>query len=136
MYAGGWILENELKLLDSAAVFYDSINVKYPQSQYASSIRPKLTFYKQEIDRRKKAIEDSLKQIELKKLAETKSDSLIQPIDPNEDVKKEQPQIEEKSESDEEKDIKRKEMEANEGKKMDTPIDLTEPEKPKSDKIK
>jgi len=69
-------------------------------------------------------------------LAETKSDSLIQPIDPNEDVKKEQPQIEEKSESDEEKDIKRKEMEANEVKKMDTPIDLTEPEKPKSDKIK
>ncbi|HAB51725.1 MAG TPA: hypothetical protein DCE80_06080, partial [Ignavibacteriales bacterium] len=136
LYAGGWILENELKLLDSAAVFYDSINVKYPQSQYASSIRPKLTFYKQEIDRRKKAIEDSLKQIELKKLAETKSDSLIQPIDPNEDVKKEQPQIEEKSESDEEKDIKRKEMEANEVKKMDTPIDLTEPEKPKSDKIK
>ena len=53
LYAGGWILENELKLLDSAAVFYDSINAKYPQSLYASNIKSKLTFYQGEINRRK-----------------------------------------------------------------------------------
>ena len=119
LYAGGWILENELKLLDSAAVFYDSIDVKYPQSQYASSIKPKLTFYKQEIDRRKRVIEDSLKQIELKKLEETKSDSSKQSIIPNEDVKEDQPQVEEKLKIENDEDMKRKEMEENELRKSD-----------------
>lgn len=136
LYAGGWILENELKLLDSAAVFYDTIDVNYPQSQYASNIKPKLTFYKQEIDRRKKAIEDSLKQIELKKLDETKSDSLNQSINPNEEVKEEQPQVDEKPEIENDEDIKRKEIEENELKKSRIPIDIKEPEKQKSDKIK
>ena len=32
------------------------------------ALKPKLTLYKQEMDRKKKVIEDSLKQIELKKL--------------------------------------------------------------------
>jgi outer membrane protein assembly factor BamD (BamD/ComL family) len=76
LLAGGWVLENELKLLDSAAAFYDSINVRYPQSQYASSIKPKLTFYKQEVDRKKKAVEDSLKQIEANRILEINADSL------------------------------------------------------------
>lgn len=136
LYAGGWILENELKLLDSAAVFYDSINVKYPQSKYASNIKTKLTFYKEEINRRKKAIEDSLKQIELKKLSETKSDSLSQSINPNEEVKEEQPQLDEKADNEKDNEIKRKEMEENELKKSGVPIEIKEPEKQKSDKIK
>jgi TolA-binding protein len=136
LYAGGWILENELKLLDSAAVLYDSIDVKYPQSQYASNIKPKLTFYKQEIDRRKKVIEDSLKQIELKKLGETKSDSLKQSIIPNGDVKEDQPPVDEKPKIENDEDMKRKEMEENELKKSDVPMDIKEPDKSKSDKIK
>lgn len=76
LLAGGWILENELRLLDSAAAFYDSINVRYPQSQYASSVKPKLTFYKQEVDRKKKAVEDSLKQIEANRVLKVNADSL------------------------------------------------------------
>lgn len=76
LYAGGWILESELKLLDSAAVLYDSINTKYPQTKYASDVRPKLTFYKEEINRKKKAIADSLKQIEIQKDNKLKADSL------------------------------------------------------------
>jgi hypothetical protein len=63
LYASGWILENELKLFDSAAVVYDTITVKYPQSQYASLIRTKIITYKQEQDRLKRIIEDSLRVI-------------------------------------------------------------------------
>ncbi|MCK7519889.1 MAG: hypothetical protein MZV64_20255 [Ignavibacteriales bacterium] len=100
------------------------------------SIKPKLTFYKQEIDRRKRVIEDSLKQIELKKLEETKSDSSKQSIIPNEDVKEDQPQVEEKLKIENDEDMKRKEMEENELRKSDLPIDIKEPDKPKSDKIK
>ena len=136
LYAGGWILENELKLFDSAAVFYDSINVRYPQSQFASNIRPKLTFYKDEIDRRKKAIEDSLKQIEMIKLDNGKADSLSQSIEPSKEINEEQLQIEDKSESDEEEKSIRKEADENELKKTDTPIEIKEPEKPKTDKKK
>ncbi len=133
LYAGGWILENELKLLDSAAVFYDSLDVKYPQSQYASRIKPKLSFYKQENERKNKAIEDSLKQIEAQKLEKMKSDSL-KANKPGEEVKKEQPQIEEAPDTDEE--IKRKEMEENELQKSGVPVDIKEPENPKNEKIK
>lgn len=136
LYAGGWILENELKLFDSAAVFYDSINVRYPQSQFASNIRPKLTFYKDEIDRRKKAIEDSLKQIETAKLRNGKADSLNQSIEPLKEIKEEQLQIEDKLESDEEEKSIRKEADENELKKTDTPIEIKEPEKRITDKKK
>jgi outer membrane protein assembly factor BamD (BamD/ComL family) len=136
LYAGGWILENELKLLDSAAVFYDSINVKYPQSQYASKIKPKLTYYKDEINRRKKAIEDSLKQIELKKLGETKSDSLKQSNNPIEKVSEEQMQIDKSLENENGNEVKRKDVDENELKKSDNPTDIKKPEKQKSDKIK
>lgn len=136
LYAGGWILENELKLLDSAAVFYDSINIKYPQSQYASKIKPKLTYYKDEINRRKKAVEDSLKQIELKRLSETKSDSLKQSNNPIENVSVEQMQIDKSLENENGNEVKRKDVNENELKKSDNPTDLKKTEKQKSDKIK
>jgi TolA-binding protein len=55
LYATGWILENELDLLDSAAVIYDSISTNYPKSEYAALIMSKLSVYKQH----KKAAEDS-----------------------------------------------------------------------------
>lgn len=60
VYAAGWLLENELKLLDSAVVFYDTLLIKYPATQYASKIRPKLNFYKQEKERERQMIQDSL----------------------------------------------------------------------------
>jgi len=151
LYAGGWILENELRLLDSAAIFYDSIDTKYPKSQYASSIKPKLTFYKQEMDRRKKVIEDSLNQIELKKLEKLKVDSLnrskkqLEKVNTDslnksgkqlEEVKADSLIQSEKPISNAEEDIKRKEMQKNELIKPDTLIDIKEPEKPKPDRIK
>jgi TolA-binding protein len=136
LYAGGWILENDLKLYDSAAVFYDSLNVIYPQTQYASSVKLKLTIYKQEIDKRNKAIEDSLKQIELKNLEVSKVDSLEKSVIPEGEVPKEQLQTEEilNDESDEETD--RRKSESNEVKKPGDTNDIKEPEKPNTEKIK
>jgi tetratricopeptide (TPR) repeat protein len=79
LYAGGWIMENKLNMYDSAAAVYDSITVKYPQTMYASEVKPKLNFYKQEQLRIKKTIEDSLRneQIRLDSLASADSLKLI-----------------------------------------------------------
>lgn len=60
LYAGGYILENNLEDSDSAVVFYDSLLSKYPTSVYAIKIRPKINFYKLELQKRKKAELDSL----------------------------------------------------------------------------
>ncbi|MFC2085063.1 tetratricopeptide repeat protein [Bacteroidota bacterium] len=60
LLSAGWILEHDLELRDSAAVVYDSLSVKYKDTQYASSISRKLLAYKQGI----RAIEDSLAKIE------------------------------------------------------------------------
>jgi TolA-binding protein len=76
LYASGWVLENKLNLLDSAAVMYDSVVTKFPSSVYAQTVREKLQFYKQEEAKRKKAIEDSLKTLRLKQDSLAISDSL------------------------------------------------------------
>ncbi len=60
LYTCGWILENELFLLDSAATYYDSLVVHYPTSEYVRIIAPKLTIYKQELRRQELALQDSL----------------------------------------------------------------------------
>lgn len=65
LYAGGYVLENNLYLLDSAAVLYDSLMVKYPGTEYANKVIPKLMVYKQEKDRLQRAITDSLNKIAL-----------------------------------------------------------------------
>jgi TolA-binding protein len=64
LYASGWILENKLDNLDSAAVLYDSLKLKYPATVYANSISQKLNVYNQEQKRLAKALEDSLKKME------------------------------------------------------------------------
>jgi len=64
--AEGWILENDLKLLDSAASVYDMIAVKYAGSIYAQKTSPKLIAYKQEQARIQRQIEDSLRVIQMK----------------------------------------------------------------------
>ena len=56
LYATGWILENQLSLFDSAAVVYDSLASQYPGTEYASSVKPKLEFYKT----KQKAVRDSI----------------------------------------------------------------------------
>jgi tetratricopeptide (TPR) repeat protein len=56
LMAVGYILEDKLRLGDSAAVVYDTLLSKYPNSDYAHAIYPKITFYKET----KKAIADSI----------------------------------------------------------------------------
>jgi outer membrane protein assembly factor BamD (BamD/ComL family) len=60
LYTTGWILENDLLLLDSAAAVYDTLVAKYPTSVYVKNVAKKVTTYKQEKARRQKAILDSL----------------------------------------------------------------------------
>jgi outer membrane protein assembly factor BamD (BamD/ComL family) len=61
LYACGWIEENELKNIEAAAVYYDTLIAKYPASEFVRTVAPKVTFYKQEKRKLEKAIEDSLK---------------------------------------------------------------------------
>lgn len=60
LYATGWILENNLFLLDSAAVVYDTLIAKYPTTTYVKKISQKVSTYKQEKARIEKALQDSL----------------------------------------------------------------------------
>lgn len=56
LMAAGYVLEDKLRLGDSAAVVYDTLLSKYPNSEYAKAVYPKITFYKET----KKAIADSI----------------------------------------------------------------------------
>jgi pentatricopeptide repeat protein len=76
LYASGWILANQLNSPDSAAIFYDSLQAKYPKTVYAIKIRQEVDFYNQEKERIQKAREDSLKQIEQARLDSLRADSL------------------------------------------------------------
>jgi TolA-binding protein len=64
LYASGWILENDLKLYDSAAVVYDTLTTRYPKTVYASKVYPKLYYYKEELQRKKTALQDSLAKLD------------------------------------------------------------------------
>ncbi|AFH49984.1 TPR repeat-containing protein [Ignavibacterium album JCM 16511] len=58
LYAAGFILENDLRLPDSAASVYDTLISKYPSSPYVKSVAMKVNTYKQEkarIEREKQA---------------------------------------------------------------------------------
>ena len=76
LFASGWILENDLKLYDSAAVIYDTLTTRYPKTIYANKVMPKLYYYKEEIQRRKSVLQDSLAKIEKAKLKTKGIDSL------------------------------------------------------------
>ncbi len=60
LYTTGWILENDLFLMDSAAVVYDTLIAKYPASQYVKQVSKKVTAYKQEKTRLEQMLKDSL----------------------------------------------------------------------------
>ncbi len=77
LYAAGWVLENKLHLNDSAAVFYDSLMVLYPRTEYARSVRQSVIAYRNEQRRIKLAIQDSIKRIERMKANSLKQDSLM-----------------------------------------------------------
>lgn len=76
LLAGGYLLEEKLKLMDSAAVVYDSLVTKYPKTAFAQKVSPKLQTYKKEKERIRLAIVDSLKKIEVEKLKKRTEDSL------------------------------------------------------------
>lgn len=63
LYTSGWILENDLSLLDSAAMVYDTLIAKYPASVYVKNVSKKVSAYKQEKFRIQKAIQDSINAI-------------------------------------------------------------------------
>jgi TolA-binding protein len=75
LYAEGWIFENVFNKPDSAVIFYDSLKAKYPNSEYAENISPKLEFYHNVKLKVKKAIEDSLKALQKSKEQSLSSDS-------------------------------------------------------------
>jgi TolA-binding protein len=76
LFTSGWILENELNLYDSAAVLYDTLTIRYPQSEFTSLIRPKLNQYKQYQAELQKAIQDSIQRINDKSFNLISEDSL------------------------------------------------------------
>ncbi len=76
LYATGWILENQLDMPDSAALFYDTLTAKYPKTLYAVKISKKINFYNEEKARIKKAYEDSLLLVKKARLDSLRADSL------------------------------------------------------------
>ena len=58
LYSVGWVWENKLGHLDSAAIIYDTLVARYDKSLYAKDVFAKLQNYKQEMLR--KHIEDSV----------------------------------------------------------------------------
>ena len=76
LYATGWILENQLDMPDSAALFYDTLTARYPKTVYAVKISKVIDFYNQEKARIKKAYDDSLALIKKARLDSLKADSL------------------------------------------------------------
>lgn len=77
LYTCGWVMENELLLLDSASVYYDSLAANYPASEYVKLIAPKLSFYKQHKRQQELAVIDSLNMLEKTSIDSLPSDSLI-----------------------------------------------------------
>ncbi|MDR3610768.1 MAG: tetratricopeptide repeat protein [Ignavibacteriaceae bacterium] len=76
LFASGWILENDMNLNDSAAAVYDTLSARYPKSIYSNSVAPKLYVYKDEIKKKKMAVQDSLLKIEQEILKKKSLDSL------------------------------------------------------------
>ncbi len=89
LYTSGYILEEKLNLLDSAAAIYDSLIKNYPKTEYASNINLKLDFYQKEKMRIEKERQDSLMKIqeELKNQDTTKQDSTNQNINKQDSLK-------------------------------------------------
>jgi len=72
LYTSGWLMENRIRNMDSAAVLYDSIVKKYPSSPYASAVRGKLDVYQAE----QKKVLDSLKALAEMNKPKTGEDSV------------------------------------------------------------
>uniref|UniRef100_A0A832G242 Tetratricopeptide repeat protein n=1 Tax=Ignavibacterium album TaxID=591197 RepID=A0A832G242_9BACT len=67
LYAAGFILENNLRLADSAASVYDTLIRRYPSSLYVKNIAMKVNLYKQEKARIEREKQEALLNKEEKK---------------------------------------------------------------------
>lgn len=67
LYAAGFILENNLRLADSAASVYDTLIRRYPSSLYVKNIAMKVNLYKQEKARIEREKQEALLNKEDKK---------------------------------------------------------------------
>lgn len=67
LYAAGFILENNLRLADSAVSVYDTLIRKYPSSLYVKKIAMKINVYKQEKARIERKKQEALLNKEEKK---------------------------------------------------------------------
>ena len=76
LYSSGLILEDNLFLLDSAAVVFDTLVANYPTSELVKIVAPRLSFYKQEQHKLELAKEDSLYALEKIRLDSLHADSL------------------------------------------------------------
>jgi tetratricopeptide (TPR) repeat protein len=63
IYAAGYILENDLNLVDSAVTAYDTLISRYPNSEFVKLIAMKVTIYKQEKARIKKELEEAANKV-------------------------------------------------------------------------
>jgi len=76
LHAAGFILEEKLKLYDSAASVYDTLIMHYPKSEHASKVSPRLSFFKQEKQRIEAVIQDSIRKVEEERKAKIVADSI------------------------------------------------------------
>jgi TolA-binding protein len=58
LFAAGFILENDLRLSDSAVTVYDTLIANYPNSEFVRNIAMKVTIYKQEKARIQRELEE------------------------------------------------------------------------------
>lgn len=102
LFAAGFILENDLRLLDSAVTVYDTLISKYPNSEFVRIVAMKVTVYKQEKARIKKEMEEAQNKVAL--VEEEKLNPAFQgqideeniPIPVEEQITEEELQIEKK----------------------------------------
>ncbi len=92
LFACGYLLENNIKLPDSAVSVYDTLIKYFPQSAYAATAGPKVSFYRSEKLRIEANRKDSLMRIEQEKVRKAKEDSLKN-VKPSE-IRQEQPAAE------------------------------------------
>ncbi len=63
LYTIGFIYENDLKMYDSAAVYYDTLNIKYKTTEFARNVSNRLNFFKLDA-KQKQAVRDSIQKVQ------------------------------------------------------------------------
>ncbi|NLT51455.1 MAG: tetratricopeptide repeat protein [Ignavibacteria bacterium] len=88
LYAAGFIYENDLNVPENAFNYYDSLIQKYPASEYAKIVRPKVDVFKEELEIKKKReqeIRDSIETANKPVLPDSVMQESIENEEPGED---------------------------------------------------